>query len=119
MGLHVLGALGFVLVELPLWVRSLGLLLIGLSYSWERTHCMPLLKGQGIRALILEGADDWLIETKQGTFPARLLPSSSLWRRAVFLRFEVEGRRIAVWLPADALPGDAFRRLRAGLGSFR
>ena len=47
--------------------------------------------------------------------PAEVLPGSRVLARFVFCQVQVAGQKLDWWLPGDALPASAFRRLRVAL----
>ncbi len=98
--------------KLVLWL----MLTVSLVASWPRRG------GNGVRRLVWQADDDWLLQMPDGSeVDARLLPGSYCHPWLVVLNFQIADsrRRRSVVLFADALAPDMRRRLRARLGLSR
>ena len=116
---HLLAGAAVVAADLPLWLQSAGLLLGGLSLGREVRHGFPFWQPGDIRALALDSAGDWHLETEEGRLPAHLMPATRVWSIVIWLRFRTGRRRFWVLVPGDALPPDDFRRLKVRLRQSR
>lgn len=116
---HLLAAAAVVAADLPFWLQSVGLLLGGLSLAQEVRHGFPFWQPGDIRAMALDSAGDWHLETGAGRLPAHLTPATRVWSVVIWLRFRTGRRRFWVLVPRDALPPDEFRRLKVRLRQSR
>jgi hypothetical protein len=114
-GLHGLAVTGFLVAELPYWVRAAGVLVVAVSLTWEVFHGVPLARGYGVKAVEIDASGRWFVDSGDGPRPVRLLPSSRVWTRILYLRFETQGRRFWLFLPADAVRRTDYRRLQTHL----
>lgn len=112
--LHIGAALGVLAADIPLWVKTILLGVIGVTLVRELLHGIPLCDGYpGLRALVVEKGGHCRLEAGGEVVTAQLEPSSVLWTRIDFLRIDIRGRRSTLVLPAKAaFQVDGFRRLQ-------
>lgn len=113
--IHGLAIAGLVLADLPLWAVLTGGAVFAVSLAWEIHHGIPLSRGYALKAVGIDARGRWFVDSGDGTRPARLLPSSRFWPQMLYLRFEAQGRRFRLFLPADAVGQGDYRRLQAFL----
>lgn len=113
--LHLLAVTALFASNLPSWVQWAGAVAVVASVWREVRYAWCTRDGDRILALEADADGGWRIESTQGLQPARLLTSSRIWSRVLFLHFYVDGRKLHLPLVFDSVPGDRLRRLRVRL----
>ena len=112
---HLLAATALFASNLLPWVQWAGAFAVVASAWREVRQTWRAPDGSRILALEADADGGWRIESTQGVRPARLLASSRIWTRVLFLNFDVDGRRLHLPLAFDSVPAERFRRLRVRL----
>lgn len=112
---HLLVATALFANNLLPWVQWAGAVAVVASAGREVRQTWRAPDGSRIVALEADADGGWRIESIQGVRPGRLLASSRIWTRVLFLHVDMDGRRLHLPLAFDSVPGERFRRLRVRL----
>jgi hypothetical protein len=111
------GAAAAVLSTVPAWPWGAAALLVLTASAVHAVRRHALRAGRGaVQSLQLGGGGECRLERADGSVAAcRVQGSSYVSPRLVVLHLREDGRRLGhyVVLPADSVPADGFRRLRA------
>lgn len=115
MALHGMAATALILASLPTGIQWIGFAYLLLSLIRQTRDPQPALAGYAVNSLNIDADGTWHFKSSDRVVSARLLDSTKLWARAMFLRFAVDGRRSRLLLTTDSTSPDEFRRLQVYL----
>ena len=117
LALHAVAAAAVMMADMAWWTAMALLVGILLSLLWDlQRQAFPYagLK-HGLRTLVHHADGSFSLIGDGASSRARLLPTSRLWARILFLDFAIGKQKAWLVLPADALAAEDFRHLQARL----